>query len=722
MSELTRFVSNEHSSSARYSAAYLVRLLCALVLSAFVVVGCKTVQTDSASNVSVRAVHLEILRAESNRDAGAEAIQIGLSHHDRKLRLAALKAVSRIESPSSTPKVLALLGDRDKEVAKWAAFAAGQIGHAQAVSGLVEALSDDSIQKQPILRALGRSGTASVAGELLKLLSSEESKVRGSAALALGLIAKRVGPGKVKTTTISKQLTELVRSSDKSERYGSVYALMRMPGDDLAAAFTSVLADKHPEIRAMAVRGLGNSGVTIQTLDSVINDPDWRVRYQAVRAMDSMVKRVPGLAPAVAQRMMVMLSKELVRFGQRGAIGSGMSTHILSEIVRVAGRLGEAGDELIRRLSGEKWQNLGQFASSTQSDGAAIHCQLAFAMDFRDSDIRNVRVCGSSRLLAWRRLELESRLLEFDEKGGAPGLLAMLELGDSKTRVTAALALANVKLPNRNKVLTGLLSHSDPFVVAAAASWFQNPEVAEQVDSEVISALKAALMKMSGEPDPNFVVGLIDAIDALKVQTTEFESPLSIFMNDARPAIRRRAAAVMSRDFSIPMEFGANPRKQPYRRPRPVGGRPILTLEMERGTVTIEMFGDIAPRTVGVISSLANSGFYNGRSWHRIVPDFVAQGGCPRGDGWGGPGYAIEEEVSPASFTRGSVGIATNGRDTGASQFFITHSAQPHLDGGYTLFGKVRDGMDVVDALQPDDIIKKASVSFSKPSTRRGQR
>ena len=81
MSELTRFVSNEYSSSARYSAAYLVRLSYALVLSAFVVVGCKTVQTDSASNVSVRAVHLEILKAESNRDAGAEAIQIGLSHH-----------------------------------------------------------------------------------------------------------------------------------------------------------------------------------------------------------------------------------------------------------------------------------------------------------------------------------------------------------------------------------------------------------------------------------------------------------------------------------------------------------------------------------------------------------------------------------------------------------------------------------------------------------------
>jgi len=718
MSKTIRCVSehkllNPHRSGHR-TVVISLGLMC-------VATSCKTIPVNNLSDVSVRKVHLDILRAESRRDAGAEALQIGLSHHKRNIRLAALKAVSRIESPSSTSQVLALLGDRDPDVAKWAAFAAGQIGHAQAVSGLVEALSDDSIAKPPILRALGRAATASVASELYPILLNEKPKVRGSAALALGLIAKRVGAEKVKTTTISKRLSELVRSPHPKDRYGAVYALMRMPGPDVAASFTSVLSDKNPEVRAMGVRGLGESGVTIQIFDSVIKDPDWKVRYQTVRAMDSMAKRIPGLAPAVAQRLMVMLSHELVRFGQRGAIGSGTSTHILSEIVRVAGRLGDSGDELIRRLSGEKWRNLGQFSPSTQSDGAAIHCHLAFATDFRDSDIRRVRVCGSSRLLAWRRLELESRLLEFDEEGGFAGLLAMLKLGDSKTRVIATLALANVKLPNRNKVLSELLRHSDPYVVAAAASWFQNQQIANEVDGDVVSSLRAALNKMSGEPDPNFVVGLIDAIGALQVRATEFERNLSVFMNDARPSIRRRAAAVMSRGFSIPMDFGANPRKQPYRRPRPIGGRPILYLEMERGTIAIEMFGDLAPRTVGVISALANDGFYNGRSWHRIVPDFVSQGGCPRGDGWGGPGYAIEEEVSPMTFRRGAVGIATNGRDTGASQFFITHSSQPHLDGGYTLFGQVRDGMDVVDALQPDDLIKSARVVFSTPSSRKGQ-
>ena len=158
-----------------------------------------------------------------------------------------------------------------------------------------------------------------------------------------------------------------------------------------------------------------------------------------------------------------------------------------------------------------------------------------------------------------------------------------------------------------------------------------------------------------------------------------------------------------------------NPRKPPYKRPKARGGRPILVLHTARGPITIELFGDVAPRTVGVIVDLAQGGFYNGKSWHRVVPNFVAQGGCSRGDGWGGPGYAIDAETSHLAFARGAVGIATNGRDTGGSQFFIMHSAHPHLDGAYTLFGQVRDGIDVADALQPDDLILRAEVRLPPP-------
>jgi len=98
-------------------------------------------------------------------------------------------------------------------------------------------------------------------------------------------------------------------------------------------------------------------------------------------------------------------------------------------------------------------------------------------------------------------------------------------------------------------------------------------------------------------------------------------------------------------------------------------------------------------------------GFYRGLTFHRIVPTFVVQGGDPRGDGWGGPGYAIRSEFSPLTYEPGTLGMASAGRDTEGSQFFITQTPQPHLDGRYTIFGKVTSGMDVVDKLQIDDRI-----------------
>jgi cyclophilin family peptidyl-prolyl cis-trans isomerase len=102
---------------------------------------------------------------------------------------------------------------------------------------------------------------------------------------------------------------------------------------------------------------------------------------------------------------------------------------------------------------------------------------------------------------------------------------------------------------------------------------------------------------------------------------------------------------------------------------------------------------------------LAVSGFYNGLTFHRVVPNFVVQGGDPRGDGWGGPGYSIRSELGTARYERGTVGMASSGKDTEGCQFFITHSAQPHLDGRYTIFAVVERGMDVVDALQIGDRI-----------------
>jgi peptidyl-prolyl cis-trans isomerase B (cyclophilin B) len=128
------------------------------------------------------------------------------------------------------------------------------------------------------------------------------------------------------------------------------------------------------------------------------------------------------------------------------------------------------------------------------------------------------------------------------------------------------------------------------------------------------------------------------------------------------------------------------------------------------GEVVIDLFENDAPNTVANFEKLANSGFYNGLVFHRVIPGFVAQGGCPTGTGTGGPGYQIDCEINPNKHERGSLAMAHAGRNTGGSQFYIAYQPQPHLDGGHTVFGKVSKGMELVDAFKGKDLMEKVEV------------
>jgi peptidyl-prolyl cis-trans isomerase B (cyclophilin B) len=134
-------------------------------------------------------------------------------------------------------------------------------------------------------------------------------------------------------------------------------------------------------------------------------------------------------------------------------------------------------------------------------------------------------------------------------------------------------------------------------------------------------------------------------------------------------------------------------------------------IETDKGNIELMLFENEAPNTVANFEKLANSGFYNGLSFHRVIPDFVIQGGCPKGNGTGGPGYTIKCEINPHKHGIGALSMAHAGKDTGGSQFFITHSPQPHLDGVHTVFGKVVKGMEVVNAVKPGDVMRKVTVS-----------
>ncbi len=139
---------------------------------------------------------------------------------------------------------------------------------------------------------------------------------------------------------------------------------------------------------------------------------------------------------------------------------------------------------------------------------------------------------------------------------------------------------------------------------------------------------------------------------------------------------------------------------------------PQIRIQTNRGDITLELFEDDAPNTVANMIALAEQGFYNGLTFHRVIANFMIQGGCPKGTGTGGPGYRFGDEF--VSHRRhdaaGILSMANAGPSTNGSQFFITHGPQPHLDGRHTVFGKVIEGLDVVNAIQQGDVMETFEV------------
>ena len=155
------------------------------------------------------------------------------------------------------------------------------------------------------------------------------------------------------------------------------------------------------------------------------------------------------------------------------------------------------------------------------------------------------------------------------------------------------------------------------------------------------------------------------------------------------------------------------PRKEEPRKEEKAMAEPLpqVTLQTSKGNIVLELTEDETPNTVANFISLAEKGFYDGLTFHRVIADFMVQGGCPQGPGTGGPGYVIADELSPRlRHTRGVISMANAGPNTGGSQFFITHVPCPHLDNKHAVFGRVTSGMDVVDAIQKGDKIFKVTV------------
>jgi len=134
------------------------------------------------------------------------------------------------------------------------------------------------------------------------------------------------------------------------------------------------------------------------------------------------------------------------------------------------------------------------------------------------------------------------------------------------------------------------------------------------------------------------------------------------------------------------------------------------TIETEKGNLVLELFASDVPMTVNNFVFLARDGFYDGLTFHRVEPGFVVQGGCPIGDGTGGPGYQFDDEITEHTHVAGALSMANSGPNTNGSQFFITYTPQPHLDGDYSVFGQLVEGMDVLERIEQGDVMIRITI------------
>jgi cyclophilin family peptidyl-prolyl cis-trans isomerase len=272
-------------------------------------------------------------------------------------------------------------------------------------------------------------------------------------------------------------------------------------------------------------------------------------------------------------------------------------------------------------------------------------------------------------------------------------------------------SLAHLHAPDAPAVMLDRLRNDDPVIRAAAAN-----ALGELKPPEGAAALAEAYR--FGQRDVTYVARAA-ALGALAAYGAADAVPvLSTALADKDWAVRVRAAALL-KGLDPASDADARIRPAPtsypadfYRAPRLVAP-PVSTqiyFEVDRGLIQIELAVLDAPLTVESFISLARKKFFDGLTFHRVVPDFVAQGGDPRSDGEGGPGYTIRDELNERPYMRGTVGMALDWADTGGSQFFITYSPQPQLDDRYTVFGRVIDGMEIVDQLHQGDVIRRVIV------------
>lgn len=258
-------------------------------------------------------------------------------------------------------------------------------------------------------------------------------------------------------------------------------------------------------------------------------------------------------------------------------------------------------------------------------------------------------------------------------------------------------------------IYTEFVSSKDPVIVNTSLEALKDSLYLKFAD-ETNSVILFDYNELDYYKDPDAMISFIDAMGERKIAGAKeiLEKNLTSQSYDLADYSSKALEKITGRKF----EFSAKPRSDfDWQYIEDLTRNNIVTVKTSKGNIKIELFPDVAPFTVMNFLKLSENNYYDGSIFHRVVSNFVIQGGDPTGTGFSGPGYSIRSELSDLPFERGMVGMASSGKDTEGSQFFITHSATPHLDGKYTLFGKVIEGMDVVDKIMIGDVIEDITLN-----------
>ena len=620
-----------------------------------------------------------LLRVEDTHRDEPALIESLLASDDAPTRAAAALTVGRITGRSHLAALRHLAGDPNPTVAANALFSLSLIRDSGSVSVAVAGLRAGSEQATEAARLLGELGDR---GRLSIIDALGDASLGSSAHAALLLAAARLRP--VPAAVVMPYLAR----DDSALAWRAAYAIARgrsaagvrallaqsaspwssvreqvargatrtIAGDSLSVLALGVLqrlaTDTSAHVRVNAMGALASYGVAARPhVVSALTDPDVNVRVSAAQALSSVLDS--------ASATWVGVFDAETSFVVRRAIADGA----IKRGVNLAARAGWA--------TSARWQ---ERAASATLDGAgpAVPAAARVAPWLRDVDAR-VRAAAAARYASLVDSATTRQIVR-------AGLRAMLADPDASVRAAA---------------LDGLAHAGSPEDLAAAFASYQ-----------------LSLLDIDNDARLAFW-HLTDSVVARHL-TTLPDSVQRHLASLARPAdpIERNLAAHINRFASWRDSTGtARPLAWYEARARELAApAPMLRIQTERGTMELVLFASDAPLTVYNVTSLARDGYFDGQLFHRVVPNFVVQAGDPRGDGNGGPGYAIRDELNRHRYIRGTLGMALSGPDTGGSQFFVTHSPQPHLDGGYTVFGQLADGEDVLDRIVQGDRIVRVTV------------